>query len=107
MTNFAATQSAQPEVVAVGEMMGLIDADSPGSLEDVRHFSLRVADPEGNVLIALAHHGHTVALVSAMGDDPIGRLILRTLHGVGVDVSYVRVDADAPTGLFPQGTVRR
>lgn len=89
-----------PEVLAVGEVMGLLDPDSDGPLEDVRHFTLRVAGAEGNVLIALARLGHRAALVSAVGADPVGRLVRRTLEQQGVDVRHVFTDHLAPTGVF-------
>jgi 2-dehydro-3-deoxygluconokinase len=91
---------ARPDVLAVGEVMGLLDPDGDGPLEDVRRFSLRVAGAEGNVLIALSRLGYSTALVSAVGADPVGRLVRRTLAQQGVDVRHVRVDPTAPTGVF-------
>ncbi len=99
MTTHAA-QHQVPDVLAIGEVMGLLDAEAVGPLEDVRRFTLRVAGAEGNVLIALTQLGHSTRLVSAVGADPVGRLVLRTLSDVGVDVSRVYVDPDAPTGVF-------
>lgn len=95
-----AAQHQTRDVLAIGEVMGLLDADAVGPLEDVRRFTLRVAGAEGNVLIALTRLGHRTTLVSAVGSDPVGRLVLRTLSEVGVDVSLVHVDPDAPTGVF-------
>lgn len=88
------------EVVAVGEVMGLLDPDGDGPLEDMSHYTLRVAGAEANVLIALSRLGVSTALVSAVGDDPFGRLIRRTLAQQGVDVSHVRVDDTARSGVF-------
>lgn len=89
-----------PDVVAVGEMMALLDPHDGAPLEDVSGFRLGVAGAEGNVLVNLAHLGHRTALVSAVGADPFGRLVLRTLREQGVDVEHVVVDPDAPTGIF-------
>lgn len=98
-----ATETELPEpldVVAVGEVMGLLDPDGDGPLEDVSRFVLRVAGAEGNALIALSRLGHATSLVSAVGDDPIGRLVLRTLAEQGVDVSHVQVAVEGVTGVF-------
>jgi 2-dehydro-3-deoxygluconokinase len=89
-----------PEVLGIGEVMGMLDPDRPGPLEDAEHFTLRVAGAETNVLIAAARLGHRAALVSAVGNDPVGRLVLRTLETQGVDTSLVQTDAGAPTGVF-------
>ena len=89
-----------PEVLGIGEVMGLLDPDGSGPLEDAQHFTLRVAGAEANVLIAAARLGHRAALVSAVGNDPVGRLVRRTLETQGVDTSLVQTDPVAPTGVF-------
>jgi 2-dehydro-3-deoxygluconokinase len=94
------TQASAAEVVGIGEMMALLDPDAAGPLEDAGHFTLRVAGAEANVLIVLARLGHRAALVSAVGDDPLGRLVIRTLDEQGVATTYVRTDTGAPTGVF-------
>ncbi|MCW2842585.1 MAG: 2-dehydro-3-deoxygluconokinase [Nocardioides sp.] len=91
---------ASYDVVGVGEVMGLLDPDSSGPLEDVDGFALRIAGAEGNVLINLAHLGHTTAFISAVGADPVGRLVTRTLAEQGVNVDHVYVDDSAGTGVF-------
>lgn len=88
------------DVVGIGEVMGLLDPDSRGPLEDVGGFALRIAGAEGNVLINLAHLGHSTAFISAVGDDPVGRLVTRTLAEQGVNVDHVYVDENARTGVF-------
>jgi len=94
------TRNGAADVVAVGEVMGLLDPDRDGPVEDAGHLTLRVAGAEANLLIALSRLGASTALVSAVGRDPVGRLILRTLTEQGVDVSHVHVDETAPTGVF-------
>ena len=89
-----------PEVIGIGEVMGLLDPDGSGPLEDAEHFTLRVAGAEANVLIAVARLGHRAALVSAVGDDPVGRLVRRTLQAQGVDTNLVHTDPNAQTGVF-------
>lgn len=92
---------AEPyDVVAIGEVMALLDPESDGPLEDVARFRLSVAGAEGNVLINLSHLGHTTVLVSAVGADPLGRLVTRTLAEQGVDTGHVRVEPTSQTGVF-------
>lgn len=91
---------ATPEVVALGEMMGLLDPEADGPLENVPSYRLRVAGAEGNVLINLARLGHRTAFVSAVGVDPLGRLVTRTLAEQGVGIEHVVVRPNAPTGVF-------
>jgi 2-dehydro-3-deoxygluconokinase len=93
-------EDSAPEVVGIGEVMGLLDPDGSGPLEDAQHFTLRVAGAEANVLIAVARLGHRAALVSAVGDDPVGRLVRRTLEAQGVDTDLVHTHPDAQTGVF-------
>lgn len=88
------------DVLAIGEVMGLLDPETSGPLEDVTRFNLRIAGAEGNVLITLARLGHATALVSAVGADPLGRLVTRTLADQGVNTEHVHVDPLAPTGVF-------
>lgn len=94
------TNGSAVDVLAIGEVMALMDAEGSGPLEDVRAFTLRAAGAEGNTLIALTRMGLRTALVSAVGDDPFGRLVRGTLDETGVDVAHVRVDPHAPTGVF-------
>lgn len=88
------------DVVAIGEVMGLLDPEESGPLEDVTRLRLRIAGAEGNVLINLSRLGHSTAFVSAVGADPLGRLVTRTLADQGVNIEHVRVDQEAPTGIF-------
>lgn len=46
----------------------------------------------------MAKMGHTVALVSCVGDDAFGRLNINRLITDGVDISGIGIDPDRPTG---------
>jgi ribokinase len=52
-----------------------------------------------NQAVAAARLGAEVAFVGRVGDDDAGRRLRDGLAAEGVDVTHVRVDADAPTGL--------
>ncbi|WP_398695739.1 sugar kinase [Streptomonospora wellingtoniae] len=80
--------------------MALLVPSGPLPLEEAPHVSVTAAGAESNVACTLAGLGHSAAWVSAVGDDPFGRVVTRTLAERGVDVSGVRVDPDRPTGLL-------
>ena len=43
--------------------------------------------------------GLDVAMVACVGDDPLGRVVLEELRAAGVDVSAIKIDPSAPTGV--------
>lgn len=88
----------RPEVVTLGETMGLIAADEIGPLRRGHRMVFGIGGAESNVAIGLARLGHRAAWVGRVGDDEVGRLVLREMRGERVDVSHVVVDAAAPTG---------
>ncbi len=53
-----------------------------------------------NVAENLARLGDAVALVSVVGDDPIGDEVISYTEDVGVDCTYVRRRADVRTGTY-------
>lgn len=86
-------------VVTLGETMGLFRAASVGSLAHVSDFTLGIGGAESNVAIALARLGTPARWLGRVGDDPIGRRVVRELRAEGVDVRAI-VDSDAPTGIM-------
>lgn len=86
------------DVLTFGEAM--VAVRSPGPLELGGNASLGVVGSESNVAIGLRRLGHSVRWVSRIGDDPMGRLVVRTLRAEDVDVASVSVVQGAPTGLI-------
>jgi 5-dehydro-2-deoxygluconokinase len=66
-------------------------------LEDVETFGKYLGGSAANVSVAAARLGHTVALLTGVGDDPFGRFVRRELRDLGVDDRLVVVDPDHPT----------
>jgi 5-dehydro-2-deoxygluconokinase len=66
-------------------------------LEDVDTFGKYLGGSAANVAVAAARLGHSVALISGVGDDPFGRFVRRALRDLGVDDRYVVVDPEHPT----------
>jgi 5-dehydro-2-deoxygluconokinase len=66
-------------------------------LEDVTSFGKFLGGTAANVAVATARLGHTVALISGVGDDPFGRFVSRELARLGVDNSHLVTDSRHPT----------
>jgi sugar/nucleoside kinase (ribokinase family) len=94
------------EVVTFGEVMAMFVAAAPGPLDQVDDFRVRLAGAEMNVAVGLSRLGHRVRYLGAVGHDPLGVRIRRTLGDEGVDVSGMAVDAATPTGLQLKNRVR-
>ncbi|MFJ1601592.1 sugar kinase [Streptomyces sp. NPDC088261] len=87
-------------VVCVGETMAALAPEPVAPLDGAELLRLDIAGAESNVAVYLADHGVPARWVSAVGDDPFGRLIRRRVAAFGVDVSGVRTDPARPTGLL-------
>lgn len=85
-------------VLTVGESMGLLDPDEDWSYGS--RLRLRMAGAESNFAIALARLGVPSRWISRVGEDPIGAMIVDALTAEGVDVTGVRRDPGAPTGMY-------
>jgi 2-dehydro-3-deoxygluconokinase len=88
------------EVVCVGETMAMVTPELSEPLEEASTLVVHPGGAESNVAMYLASLGHRVGWAGHLGDDPLGRRVLRDVAGSGVDVSLVEVDAKAPTGVF-------
>jgi 5-dehydro-2-deoxygluconokinase len=66
-------------------------------LEDVTSFGKFLGGTAANVAVATARLGHTVALVSGVGDDPFGRFVSRELARLGVDNTHLVTDVEHAT----------
>lgn len=91
------------KIVLVGEPMGLFIADELGELEDVEHFSAAVAGAEYNVAVGLSRLGHTALYCTRLGNDPMGKRILKSMEKNGVAADLVTVTDDALTGFMMKG----
>jgi len=80
--------------------MVAFEAQSFGPLREAEDFKKWVGGAADNFIITLARLGFDCGWFSRLGDDELGRFILRWIRGEGVDVSRVRIDSSKPTGLF-------
>lgn len=86
-------------LVTLGETMGLFRPDGIGPGELVASYQLASGGAESNVAIGVARLGGSAHWVGRVGDDAIGRKVVRDLRGEGVRVSAI-VDAEAGTGVM-------
>ncbi|KWF06975.1 sugar kinase [Burkholderia ubonensis] len=85
-----------PEILALGEAMVEFNQSQPGRPEFLQGFG----GDTSNFCIAAARQGASAGFVSAVGDDPFGRLLSDLWRSEGVDVTHVRIDHAAPTGVY-------
>ena len=93
------------DVALFGEAMLLLVADRPGPLEDAQSFHKRTAGAETNVAIGLSRLGLKVGWASRLGTDSMGRCLIATMKGEGIDCSHVICDAAQKTGFQFKGRV--
>lgn len=94
----APSSTPAPDVVCVGESMGLVTALG-APLAETESVALGIAGAEGNVAVGLVAAGRTAAWASRLGDDPIGVRISTELERRGVEL-WAETDDDAPTGVM-------
>lgn len=81
------------EVLAIGRLGVDIYPQQTGvGLEDVSSFGKFLGGSAANVSVAAARHGRNSALLSRVGNDPLGKYLLDELDRLGVDNQYVGTD---------------
>jgi sugar/nucleoside kinase (ribokinase family) len=88
------------DLVTLGEAMVQLNATSPGPLRHVRSFEMHAAGSELNCAIAASRLGLKAGWMGKIGSDELGAFILATARSEGLDISSVRRDEEAQTGLF-------
>ncbi|MFO7173634.1 MAG: carbohydrate kinase [Bacillota bacterium] len=83
----------------VGEALIDLVADAPGPLRHARAFRPAPGGAPANVAVGVARLGGPARFLGKVGDDEFGHLIRETLAAAGVDVSNLRMTAEARTGL--------
>ena len=91
---------AQLDLVAIGRVsVDLYGQQSGSRLEDVATFAKGVGGCPANVAIGAARLGLKSALITRVGDEPMGRFVREQLTREGVDTRGVVVDAWRLTSL--------
>jgi len=89
-----------PEVIALGESLIQFNAVTRGPLRHVVYFEKHVAGAETTVSVCVRRQGLRSGLITRVGDDEFGKCIINWVRGEGVDISQIRVDPEAPTGIY-------
>lgn len=87
-----------PGLVTFGEAMGLVSATGIGSLDLARNARIWIGGAEGNVAMGVARLGMPATWIGRVGDDAIGRLVIRQLGAAGVRT--VAIADPSYTGLM-------
>jgi 5-dehydro-2-deoxygluconokinase len=97
----AATASGAPlDVVTIGRSsVDLYGQQIGGRLEDVASFSKSVGGCPSNIAIGTARLGLRSAVITGVGDEPMGRFILEQMRREGVETAGVKIDPRRLTAL--------
>jgi len=92
------------DVITIGRAsVDLYGAQVGGRLEDMASFNKYVGGSPTNMAIGTARLGLRSAVITAVGDEPMGRFITEQLQAEGVDVRGVKVDRERLTALVLLG----
>lgn len=82
--------SAITPVIVIGRIcVDLYPREVNTALKDVSGFTKTIGGSAANVAVAIARHGHDIALVSKTGADPFGEFLAEQLDRYGVDNRWV------------------
>ena len=92
--------STQLDLVAIGRVSVDLYGQQVGSrLEDIATFAKAVGGSPANVAIGAARLGLRSALITRVGDEPMGRFVREQLAREGVETRSVHVDPQRLTAL--------
>lgn len=92
-------------LILAGEPMGLLIAQSEGSLDSVSGYDLAVAGAEFNVAVGVARLGHRVTYMTKLGKDPFGQRIIHVLNKNKIGNEFVAWSDTKKTGFMLKGRV--
>ena len=88
------------DLVALGEPLLEFNQTRPAGAGAGNQYLQGFGGDTSNAIIAAARLGCRTAYVTRLGHDAFGRKFLELWKSEGVDASGVRVDSDAPTGIY-------
>src|SRR3954451_1310484 len=89
-----------PDVITFGEAMVRLSPPNFQRLEQARSLDLLVGGAELNTAVGVARLGHTVAWVSRLTNNPLGRLIANRAREAGVSSEHVLWTDDDRVGVY-------
>lgn len=85
---------------AIGEaLIDFIPDVTNSKLKDVKTFSRQVGGAPCNVACTVQKLGGQAHMITQLGDDAFGDIIVETMENLGVDVSYIKRTPEANTAL--------
>ncbi len=88
------------DVVSIGRLAVDLYANQYGcNLEDTTSFAKYLGGSSGNLAFGCARLGLRSAMITRVGNEQMGRFLLRTLANEGCDVSQIKVDPVRLTAL--------
>ncbi|MEM7776260.1 MAG: PfkB family carbohydrate kinase, partial [Pseudomonadota bacterium] len=95
---------SQLDLITIGRSsVDLYGSQVGGRLEDMASFNKYIGGSPTNIAAGAARLGLKSAVITAVGDEHMGRYIRETLIDEGVDVRGVKVDPDRLTALVLLG----
>jgi len=92
------------DLITIGRSsVDLYGAQVGGRLEDMRSFDKYIGGSPTNIACGTARLGMKSAVITAVGDEHMGRFIVEELVREGVDVQGVKVDPERLTALVLLG----
>jgi 2-dehydro-3-deoxygluconokinase len=88
------------DVIAFGEVMVRLAPPHFQRLEQARSLDLEIGGAELNTAAGLARLGRSVAWVSRLPDNPLGRLVTNRVREIGVSDRFVQFAEDGRCGLY-------
>ncbi|KMO85654.1 2-dehydro-3-deoxygluconokinase [Megasphaera cerevisiae DSM 20462] len=92
-------------LILAGEPMGLLIAQSEGTLDSVSGYDLAVAGAEFNVAVGVARLGHRVTYMTKLGKDPFGQRIIHVLDDNKIGNEFVAWSDEKKTGFMLKSRV--
>lgn len=90
----------QIDFLAIGELLAdLITTDYVEGLEEAKTFKIFPGGSPANVAANLKFLRKEAALLSCVGDDGIGRLLLQSVKEIGLLPSLIQISATHPTSI--------
>ena len=97
-------ESRDIDLVCLGRLAVDLYAQQWGSpLEDARSMAMYLGGSSANLAFGVGRLGLNSAMISRVGDEQMGRFLLKTLRDNGCDTSQVQVDPARPTGMVLLG----
>jgi len=94
----------QLDLITIGRSsVDLYGAQVGGRLEDMRSFDKYIGGSPTNIACGTARLGLKSAVITAVGDEHMGRFIREELHREGVNTEGVKIDPDRLTALVLLG----